>query len=562
MESANAPGRTGFLVETQQLPRTWLTEKRAWIGSRGVILLSLVLHLLFCWQWSDYDLAQDEAHYWDWSRHLDWSYYSKGPLVAWIIAGSTWVLGDLAQSWTGSMTAAVRTPAVIFGTLLIWCLVRLGEVLFQSKRLGLLIAVSCLCIPPIAAVSTIMTIDSPYTCSWAAALLCAWWALNRPGWLPWVILGVIVGLGILAKYTMVVFFPSLGLFLLFRASKRRHLIEPGLWISALVALLCITPILYWNYLHAGVTFKHVGNLAGVTHDQTKHLLGPLKYLGEQAALLLGYWFVLWFWAMIEFRPGRPKQENEQADGIAYLWWMSAPMFLLFFGFSIRTGGGEVNWPVAAYLAGLPLALHFLAARYREGTPRFRAMTAGFLTFFLGLGLALTLIVHKSDLVYPLMIKLLPAATEEDPAPLRRLDPVCRLRGWKYLATQIDVLRDELSASGKEPILAATHWSIPGELGFYCQGHPQAYSIGPLAGDRHSQYDLWKNPVDHPEVFLGRDFIIVGGLPKDLHGSFAQVLPSTQVRFEMPGGYIITNWPVQVARGFKGFPKAEKPERSF
>src|SRR5947208_1514972 len=34
--------------------------------------------------YSPLDLSPDEAHYWDWSRRLDWSYYGKGPLVAWL----------------------------------------------------------------------------------------------------------------------------------------------------------------------------------------------------------------------------------------------------------------------------------------------------------------------------------------------------------------------------------------------------------------------------------------------------------------------------------------------
>ena len=32
------------------------------------------------------DLVADEAYYWDWSRQLDWGYFSKPPLIAWIIA--------------------------------------------------------------------------------------------------------------------------------------------------------------------------------------------------------------------------------------------------------------------------------------------------------------------------------------------------------------------------------------------------------------------------------------------------------------------------------------------
>ena len=54
------------------------------------------------------DLVHDEAYYWDWSRQLDWGYYSKPPMVAWLIALSTWLAGP--STW------AVRLPAVVLGT--------------------------------------------------------------------------------------------------------------------------------------------------------------------------------------------------------------------------------------------------------------------------------------------------------------------------------------------------------------------------------------------------------------------------------------------------------------
>src|SRR3954462_3694345 len=65
------------------------------------------------------DLSPDEAHYWDWSRHLDWSYYSKGPLVALLVRLSCWSLGPWATALTGNEMLAVRLPAVVCGSLLL-----------------------------------------------------------------------------------------------------------------------------------------------------------------------------------------------------------------------------------------------------------------------------------------------------------------------------------------------------------------------------------------------------------------------------------------------------------
>ena len=76
-----------------------------------VILASTTFSLLYVWLHCPLDLAPDEAHYWDWSRHLDWSYYSKGPLVAWLIRFSCEVVGPLCLELTGNLSAAVRLPA-------------------------------------------------------------------------------------------------------------------------------------------------------------------------------------------------------------------------------------------------------------------------------------------------------------------------------------------------------------------------------------------------------------------------------------------------------------------
>ena len=51
-----------------------------------------------------------------------------------------------------------------------------------------------------------------------------------------------------------------------------------------------------------------------------------------------------------------------------------------------------------------------------------------------------------------------------------------------------------AAEGQEPVIAGSNWSLPGELGIYSEGQPQAVSLGPVFNDRHSQYDLWPGPL--------------------------------------------------------------------
>src|SRR5205809_8095586 len=88
------------------------------------------------------DLAPDEAHYWDWSRNLDWSYYSKGPLVAYLIRVACALFGHWSGWLTGTEMVAVRLPAVLCGSLLLASLYVLTAQV--SRREGLAAAVVAL----------------------------------------------------------------------------------------------------------------------------------------------------------------------------------------------------------------------------------------------------------------------------------------------------------------------------------------------------------------------------------------------------------------------------------
>jgi hypothetical protein len=173
------------------------------------------------------------------------------------------------------------------------------------------------------------------------------------------------------------------------------------------------------------------------------------------------------------------------------------------------------------------------------------------------GLGVGLLMHYSERAYPLMNQIVGPPRPEQPFPLRRLDPTCRLRGWRTLAAEVDHVRDSLRNEGIEPLLAGSGWALPGELAFYCAGHPTVYSLGLALGDRRSQYDFWRpNPIWDPEEFHGRTFILVGGPTPELKAAFERVDPE-RVVIHHEAGEPISAWSVTVCRGFRGFqPVAE------
>src|SRR5688500_18378994 len=82
----------------------WLTPWRCRAIFSVLLAYGFPSHLSFVRDPScPIDFSGDEAHYWDWSRQLDLSYYSKCPLVAYLIRASCSIFGD--TMW------AVRLPA-------------------------------------------------------------------------------------------------------------------------------------------------------------------------------------------------------------------------------------------------------------------------------------------------------------------------------------------------------------------------------------------------------------------------------------------------------------------
>ncbi len=530
------------------------TARRARVCRHGAVFLvslSAALHLLFLARDCPLDLAPDEAHYWDWSRRLDWSYYSKGPLVAWLIRLGCVVAGPLSEALTGSEMLAVRLPAVLCGSLLLASLYVLTVQVFGSDRLALGVLAIGATFPLTAAASSLMTIDSPYACCWGWALVLGHRAIFRGSRWAWPAAGAVVALGILAKYNMVLLVPSVAIFLLTSREHRPLLWRRGFLAMCLVASLGGLPILLWNVRNDWVTLRHVNALAGAAAPATVHWLGPLTYLGGQCALLLVFWFVAWSAAMIAHRPWVEKDAGKR-----YLWWTSLPMFAVFFLFSFKTGGGELNWPATAYLSGLVLAAGWVAGQLRSPAVWSRRVTAAGLAAACAAGALLSVFMHRSDWLRPVLAPVAGPPTAERPFPLRRFDPTCRLRGWRALAAEVDRVRAEVRAEeGEEPVLAGTTWWVPGELGFYCEGNPVVYSVGLANGDRHSQYDLWHpNPVHDGEAFRGKTFVIVGGLSPEVLSAFDGSDPPRHV-VHSEDGQPIAGWHVTLCRGFRGFRQA-------
>ena len=145
-------------------------------------------------------LAPDEAYYWYWSKHLDWSYLDHPPMVAYVMAFFTWVGGN-SEFFVrlGGWICAVLGLCFIFGTI--------RRLFPDNRRLGweLLFLYQVSLIFPAGAI--VQTPDTPMMLFWSMAVYCGSQIVTEGENKWWYVWGIALGLGLLSKYTMILLVP-------------------------------------------------------------------------------------------------------------------------------------------------------------------------------------------------------------------------------------------------------------------------------------------------------------------------------------------------------------------
>ena len=223
--------------------RLWLAA-----GLAALLLVRLVALAL-----NRTDLFFDEAQYWTWSLEPAFGYYSKPPLIAWLISLSTAVCGQAEF--------CIRLPAPILHTLTAVAVFALGQRLYDT-RTGALSAFAFATLPGISLSAGIISTDVPLLTCWAVALY-AFVALTQEQDAVWpaVLLGVALGLGLNAKYAMAFFVPCAGIWLALTPARHDLLRDRRLWAALGLGVALIVPNLAWNALNSFATFSHTADNA-------------------------------------------------------------------------------------------------------------------------------------------------------------------------------------------------------------------------------------------------------------------------------------------------------------
>lgn len=227
--------------------------------------------------WSGAGLHVDEAQYWDWSRSLQWGYYSKPPGVAALIAASTSVFGD------GVLGVRVLAMACwLLSSLVIW---RLGAAM-GAETAGRWAALCLAATPASGLLGLVATTDAPLMLFWSLGMYATWHALHAERsstW--WLAVGLMLGLGLMTKYTMAAMWMTLA-WLVWKDRRRSSL--SGLVIGSAAALIVLLPNLWWNGAHGWPTLRHTAEItvgAAVPRGAFPVLSSVGEYLAGQVLLI-------------------------------------------------------------------------------------------------------------------------------------------------------------------------------------------------------------------------------------------------------------------------------------
>lgn len=281
------------------------------------------------------NLGPDEAQYWSWSLAPAFGYFSKPPMIAWMIGASTAICGD------GEACIRVTAPLFHGATAL---LVFFAARALYDVRVGIWSGLTYALMPGTSFSSLLITTDVPLLFFWALALL-AVAELRRAPNIAWSIaLGAAMGLGLLSKYAMLYFPLGIAIAFLPTAEGRSLLLSRWSLIALAAAAAVFAPNVIWNALHGFATVGHTASNANWGAEQLFNLRRAFEFLAAQVGIIGPVAAVIVVWGLTR---GWRERRYDSADTL--LLALSLPV-LAVIAVQAFISRANANWAAPAFVA--------------------------------------------------------------------------------------------------------------------------------------------------------------------------------------------------------------------
>ena len=407
-----------------------------------------------------FGLGCDEAHYVLFAKYLDWSYFDHPPLVGWVHA--------LFLNLLGINELIARLPAIIIFAVTSFCAYVFTLRITGSIRISLWAVLALNSSFMLNALGVMLLPDSLLLPLVFALIFIAEKIEREKKLSNFILLGIILGLMGLAKYTSILLVPPLIIFFLLK--KRYDIIFSfPMLLAALIAILFITPVIYWNINHDFVSFRYQGS----------HVFGnfrpSISYFLESIALQFGayspFLFIIAFYGFLK----SIRTRNDYVR-LSVLFGGTIMVFFLFTSFSERL---LPHWTGIFYLLFIPIGTYEIINAKDRWKNIFLNIAIGFSLIVLLFAFAE---VTGKFFTFP-----------DYKSPFRDIvgyPETCKLAD--------EIIKNDKSEKIKA--IAVTHWTMASRIMYYSIPYRHELLV---IDDRKDQFDEWQkhSPIGYDLLFL-------------------------------------------------------------
>ncbi len=454
-----------------------------WAQRLALALLGLTIFRLLALYFNATDLFFDEAQYWSWSLEPAFGYYSKPPLIAWLIG--------LSGGICGSSEFCVRLPSPLIHMATSFAVFAVATRLYDA-RVGFFSGLAFATLPGVSLSAGIISTDVPLLFFWALGLFALSFLLEgRRDW--WVIplLGFAIGLGLNAKYAMAYFILCALIYFAITPAHRHFLYSLRWWMAVVIGLIIISPNLLWNYQNSFATFAHTADNAKWTgsffkpHKAFEFFASQFGVFGP--ILFAGLLIIVFRWY---------KRDLPQKD--RFLLAFAAPVVIIV-TIQAFISRAHANWAAVSYISATILVT----------VTMIRDVSWGWLR--------VSLMIHIAIVV---AMALLFATAGSFRLPNGE-DPFARTMGWENIAKETKAQLDAAEKAGRPfgSVLTIDR-SVTAELLYYMRDEDIPIRTWMPGGRPRDHYQLtmaFRGKLPEPALLVA-----IGGIPFDVADRFKNV----------------------------------------
>ena len=447
----------------------------------GIAAFKFFLHL---YAGRYYGYFVDELYNLALARHLAWGYVDVAPMIG--------LIGRIEMTLFGDSLSAIRLFPAMAGTGLVVLTAVIARDLGGGRFAQAFSALCVLLAPGILALDHFLNVNAFEPLCWMGCALLVIRIINTGNERLWLWFGILAGIGLETKHSMLIFgFALIGGLLL--TSQRKHLFNRWIVLAGAIAFLIFLPNLLWNIQYH---FPFLELQENIRRDGRNVHLSLASFFGQEILSMLPLSAPVW---------------------IAGLWWL----------FRSRYRALAFAWIfTAAIIFTMNPRVYYLF-------PAFPMLMAAGSVAFEGLRVRwvkpvyCTLMVLMAILIAPTLLPLLPPETyiryaaathlEQPRIENHKLGPLPQLFadqfGWEDFAIVVARAYNALPADIRAR--TAIYGQSYGHLGAIDLYGPR-YGLPPAIGG-HQNYFLWG-----PRDYTGESMIVMGERRETLAPKFASV----------------------------------------